>query len=349
MVNVDLWLELTLISRARLGKQSQSKGKASTAALSDSEQPAADLNPPISDPPDLNMLVSPMAITSKKKGAKECVFSSKLSLFGNYALLDNFNMDGFTEDTPTTNNTTDLPVTTAPLPLALSPDEYPFITATSNRPLSRHPTLPLSHNSKAGMQTVSSDEIWHPSTSTTARSCGIQDTPTADSNGRSSGTGLPSLESPFVGDTVTQSEDSGGPGWQTPLHIAASRGHDRIIRILLQHQPDCNERDSDGLTPLFHACMGAYEHIATLLLDHGARLDDKDNQGRTVLHLTVLRRQEALLMALLQHSASNSVFINSYDGEGRTALHIAVDMGFETGVRALLEQGANLNCKTRKT
>lgn len=73
--------------------------------------------------------------------------------------------------------------------------------------------------------------------------------------------------------------------WQGPLHIAAQKGHDQIVRLLLQHTIDCNERDSDGLTPLFYAIKGGFEGIATSLLDSGARIDLADK------HLTGLSEE----------------------------------------------------------
>lgn len=39
----------------------------------------------------------------------------------------------------------------------------------------------------------------------------------------------------------------GAAKWQSPLHIAAQKGHNRIVCVLLQHDIDCNESDSEGL------------------------------------------------------------------------------------------------------
>ncbi|KAJ5373388.1 hypothetical protein N7517_005394 [Penicillium concentricum] len=38
-------------------------------------------------------------------------------------------------------------------------------------------------------------------------------------------------------------------GWLSALHIAAQKGHHRIMRVLLQQNIDCDEMDSDGLRP----------------------------------------------------------------------------------------------------
>lgn len=143
------------------------------------------------------------------------------------------------------------------------------------------------------------------------------------------------------------SHEKKNTGWQSPLHLAAQRDDERIVRVLLQHQSDCNERDSDGLTPLFHAIICGHEHVAALLLHHGARIDEKDEQGRTALALAVVYRREALLKLLLRLCTGNQALIDGYDAAGRAPLHTAIDIGFEAGVRLLLEHGANLNL-TRK-
>ncbi len=63
-------------------------------------------------------------------------------------------------------------------------------------------------------------------------------------------------------------------GWLGPLHLAASRGHDRIVRMLLKRHRSVNEPDSDGLTALMHAVQGGFENVTRSLLDAGAAVDD---------------------------------------------------------------------------
>jgi ankyrin repeat protein len=47
--------------------------------------------------------------------------------------------------------------------------------------------------------------------------------------------------------------------WQRPLHIAAEKGYGDIVELLLEHNTDCNEKDSDSATPLAHAIRGGHE------------------------------------------------------------------------------------------
>ncbi|KAH8202967.1 hypothetical protein TruAng_002913 [Truncatella angustata] len=136
--------------------------------------------------------------------------------------------------------------------------------------------------------------------------------------------------------------------WQSPLHIATQKGHDRIVRVLLQHGMDCNEEDSDGLTPLYYAVKSGFEGIVASLIEHGARMDWDDGQRRSALHFAVLENREGVLKVMLEHCADNPALINSYDNAGMTPLHTAVDIGFEAGVQLLLEHGANLSYKARK-
>ncbi|KAJ5445180.1 hypothetical protein N7491_001262 [Penicillium cf. griseofulvum] len=137
-------------------------------------------------------------------------------------------------------------------------------------------------------------------------------------------------------------------GWLSTLHIAAQKGHHRIMRVLLQQDIDCDEVDSDGLTPLIHATIGGHEDVVTLLLMHGARIDKADRQDRSVLHFAVTHRHEAILKILLDHCVGDQGIIDAYDSGGRTPLHIAVDTGFEAGVQALVKRGASVHYRTRK-
>lgn len=76
--------------------------------------------------------------------------------------------------------------------------------------------------------------------------------------------GLPDPAHPFLsGGRVLVSfqggdlslEDFNG---QTPLHVAARRGHAGVVTLLLQRGVDVNARDEDGLSPLLLAVRGRY-------------------------------------------------------------------------------------------
>jgi len=138
-------------------------------------------------------------------------------------------------------------------------------------------------------------------------------------------------------------------GWQGPIHMAVKKGHDKILRLLIEKNPDCNEKDSDGTTPLMLAVVGGHEDVTDTLLRHGACVAEVDRQQRSALHWAVVYRREAVLKILLQHCVGdNATTINGYDNSGRTPLHTAIDMEFVTGVEMLLARGADASYKARK-
>ncbi|RYP39083.1 hypothetical protein DL767_002346 [Monosporascus sp. MG133] len=277
--------------------------------------------------------------------------SCALSLFGNYALLDFLNMDNFTQPA-----TTDPSLTTA-MPTLHNADEISIASAPQRSESIHRPSYSGS-NSKDMTQATTPEPNSSSTTSYSSRASSSknQDTPMRNSLTSTTictDTSLEMAHGPQEADTRSNPEQLVNvpekAGWQSPLHLAAQKGHDRIVRVLLQHESDCNERDGDGLTPLFHAIIGGHEDVVTSLVEHeGTQIDGADGQGHTALHLAVLHRREALLKVLLKHCEGNQALINSYDSAGRTPLHTAVDTGFEAGVRVLLEHGANLHYRTRK-
>ncbi|KAF9884907.1 hypothetical protein FE257_000898 [Aspergillus nanangensis] len=126
----------------------------------------------------------------------------------------------------------------------------------------------------------------------------------------------------------------------TPLQRAVQMGHGKIIRLLLEHHADSNEKDSEGKTPLINATIAGFEDVVDLLLSHGAGIEYVDHQHRSALHWAVIHRQDRLLKRLLRHCAGNSKLINEITKDGRTPLLIAIDAGFDAAVEALLESGA---------
>ncbi|KAK4032090.1 ankyrin repeat-containing domain protein [Parachaetomium inaequale] len=141
-----------------------------------------------------------------------------------------------------------------------------------------------------------------------------------------------------------------GNKWQSPLHMAAQKGHNGIVCLLLEQDVDCNEGDSEGLTPLMHAVIGGFQDVAGSLLARGARVGATDGQDRSALHWAVVHRREALLRLLLEHWAGDGGgdergVVDGYDADGKTPLHAAIEAGFEAGVHVLLEFGADVKSR----
>ncbi|XP_022778482.1 26S proteasome non-ATPase regulatory subunit 10-like isoform X1 [Stylophora pistillata] len=79
----------------------------------------------------------------------------------------------------------------------------------------------------------------------------------------------------------------------TPLHRAASQGHSKIVKLLLNHNASCNIQDAEGNTALHMACEEDRAEIAVTLVENGASLyiENKMNMPPVELANKRLARQ----------------------------------------------------------
>lgn len=140
--------------------------------------------------------------------------------------------------------------------------------------------------------------------------------------------------------------------WLTSLHMAASRGHSRILNLLLTRGGFCiDDKDGEGKTALHHATIGNHEACVRVLLEKGAKIDVNDGlTGWTSLHWAVLNKNEAILRLLLESACDGQrdFDVDAFDVSGWTPLHTAAESGFERGVELLLEHGADLAFRARR-
>ena len=71
-------------------------------------------------------------------------------------------------------------------------------------------------------------------------------------------------------------------GW-TPLHYAATGGHDAVIRLLLEHYAYIDSESPNQTTPLMMAAMYGTPSSVTLLLDAGADAKLRNAAGLSAL------------------------------------------------------------------
>lgn len=57
---------------------------------------------------------------------------------------------------------------------------------------------------------------------------------------------------------------------QSPLHLASSRGHVNVVRVLLAGGADALAQDKDGRTPFRYAVSKGHLHVTRVLLQHNA-------------------------------------------------------------------------------
>ena len=76
--------------------------------------------------------------------------------------------------------------------------------------------------------------------------------------------------------------DVNKPGW-TPLHYAATSGHDAIVRLLLEHYAYIDAESPNQTTPLMMAAMYGSTSGVKLLLDAGADANLRNAAGLNAL------------------------------------------------------------------
>lgn len=70
--------------------------------------------------------------------------------------------------------------------------------------------------------------------------------------------------------------DTGG---DTPLLRAAEKGHESVVRLLLDKNVNIESQDIIGCTPLLRAVEAGHESIVRLLLENGANVESRDDDG----------------------------------------------------------------------
>jgi hypothetical protein len=127
--------------------------------------------------------------------------------------------------------------------------------------------------------------------------------------------------------------DSSG---KTPLWWAAAKGHEAIVKLLLEKGADIDSKDNNNQTPLSWAAAEGHEAVVKLLLKKGADADSKTNGRRTPLSRAAAYGHEAVVKLLLEKGAN----VDSEDND--TPLSWAAARGHKAVVKLLLEKGANV-------
>ncbi|KAK9697777.1 hypothetical protein RND81_08G060700 [Saponaria officinalis] len=132
-----------------------------------------------------------------------------------------------------------------------------------------------------------------------------------------------------------ESENSG----RTALHIAASNGSEKCVRLLLDYGADPNCRDQEGSTPLWAAMQGGHETVVKKLRESGANIQ----AGEVGQYACTATEQNNINLLKKIAQLDGNVTLPTAKYNGGTALHMAVTEGNIEIVEYLLEQGADVD------
>ncbi|KAL4930896.1 ankyrin repeat domain-containing protein [Aspergillus undulatus] len=141
---------------------------------------------------------------------------------------------------------------------------------------------------------------------------------------------------------------------ETPLMIAARRGHQRVLKHLISFADqgielearnegvDLEAEDEEAKTPLILAALNYHHGTVKLLLEHGAAVDTKDLYGRTALTWAAEHGELDTVDLLLEKGS----LVDSRTVNQSTPLILAASRGHDTVVKRLLEAGADPNASS---
>ncbi|UKZ77549.1 hypothetical protein TrVFT333_005272 [Trichoderma virens FT-333] len=131
---------------------------------------------------------------------------------------------------------------------------------------------------------------------------------------------------------------------ETALTLAIESGHEETIQALLDNGANIHHRDHFDHTPLFTATWQDSESVMQLLLDRGADVSARNEDGQTPIFNTCAFGNVELVKLLLDAGAD----IDVMDEEGRTPLFFAAALGHREVVSLLLQRDIDVNLRDKK-
>ncbi|KAL2847153.1 hypothetical protein BJY01DRAFT_263070 [Aspergillus pseudoustus] len=123
---------------------------------------------------------------------------------------------------------------------------------------------------------------------------------------------------------------------QTPLHLAAQKGHYFIAQQLLNHNSDLSAADNDGRTPLMAAAYYGHIKMVRLLVEKGSLGSDDIYEYNALIWAAINGHVEAV-----QRLLDSGAEVNHCTRHGETALSFASEKGHTGIVKTLLNFGAS--------
>ncbi|EFO17225.1 ankyrin repeat domain-containing protein 28, partial [Loa loa] len=127
---------------------------------------------------------------------------------------------------------------------------------------------------------------------------------------------------------------------RTPLHYAAKRGFDEVVKKLLAAKARNATRDCFGISPAHYAVQSGHRSVVDRLMVSAGRMEQYDSDGRSCFMWSVIADQELLVQHFLECYQPNR---NHKDKYGYTALHHAAHIGSLRLVKLLVKEGWNIH------
>ncbi|KAI3991865.1 hypothetical protein MKX01_012810 [Papaver californicum] len=123
--------------------------------------------------------------------------------------------------------------------------------------------------------------------------------------------------------------------YETPLHIAAMRGHVDFAKLILSCKPElASEMDSHGFCPLHYASANKNVEMVQVLLNTDICMVT-DEEGRTPLHLATMKGRLDIMKVLIAKQPKAIQVVSNRRRE--TILHLCVKYNHLEALKLLME------------
>ncbi|KAJ3927592.1 MAG: ankyrin repeat-containing domain protein [Lentinula lateritia] len=148
-----------------------------------------------------------------------------------------------------------------------------------------------------------------------------------------------------------------GGHYGNALQAATVKGHESIVKLLLEHNVNVNAQGGDYGNALQAASVKGHELIVKLLLEHNADVNAQGGEYQNALQAASCLGHESIVKLLLEHNADvnaqgrkhgKDLQAASVKGHGRqygNALQAASYCGHESIVKLLLNNNADVNAQ----
>jgi ankyrin repeat protein len=127
----------------------------------------------------------------------------------------------------------------------------------------------------------------------------------------------------------------------TPLMVASTTGHPKIVTILLDNGADIKAQTVMGRTALHMAAGQNRMDVVKVLLARGADVNARNKNLGTPLHAAAVGQHPEMVTYLLDHGAS----INATTKKGITPVIVALAKGYKDVAKILIDKGARIDEK----
>lgn len=128
-------------------------------------------------------------------------------------------------------------------------------------------------------------------------------------------------------------------GWNndTPLSVAAWKGHITVVEYLFSQGADIENKNKDGYTPLLESVKHNKVKVTQFLLSKGANVEHTNRYGRT--GLDYITESDGMIFAFAEHSIFKRRGLSCITKlDNMTILHLAAIAGDFKSLRMLMKR-----------